>query len=188
MRPPHRRAAARWFIGAYYASVLAVMGPLVLVRVAQGSHPTPHPRRKPLTVDRPAPTAPSTAPAPSQSGSPVPVIQQSAPRARESAPVTTYKPTGVQLDSSAGSTLTVRSTAYCETGPMASGPPTYWGAVAMAEPFGTLWRVLSGPLAGGVFTAADHYGWGTQFDVAMPGECDRARVYGLQVIQIQRVG
>lgn len=80
------------------------------------------------------------------------------------------------------------STAYCESGLMASGTRTYWGAVAMAEPFGSRWLVLSGPLAGGVFTAADRYGHGTQFDVAMPGECGRARVYGLRIIQVQRVG
>lgn len=87
-----------------------------------------------------------------------------------------------------GVALTVRSTAYCEVGKMASGALTYWGAVAMAEPFGSRWLVLSGPLAGGVFTAEDRYGWGTQFDVAMPGECGRARMYGLRVIQVVRVG
>lgn len=87
-----------------------------------------------------------------------------------------------------GVALTVRSTAYCESGLMASGAFTYWGAVAMAEPFGSRWLVLSGPLAGQVFTAADRYGWGTQFDVAMPGECGRARVYGLRIIQVVRVG
>jgi hypothetical protein len=71
---------------------------------------------------------------------------------------------------------------------MANGEYTYWGAVAMAEPFGSLWLVLSGPLVGNVFTAGDHYGHGTQFDVAMPGECERARDYGLRVIQVRRVG
>ena len=80
------------------------------------------------------------------------------------------------------------STGYCEVGRMADGEYTYWGAVAMAVPFGSLWLVLSGPLTGGVFTAADHFGHGTQFDVAMPGECVRARNYGLRVIQVQRVG
>lgn len=80
------------------------------------------------------------------------------------------------------------STAYCEVGRTASGALTYWGAVAIAEPFRSRWLVLSGPLAGQVFTAEDHYGWGTQFDVAMPGECGRARVYGLRVIQVVRVG
>jgi hypothetical protein len=80
------------------------------------------------------------------------------------------------------------STGYCELGRTASGVFTYWGAVAMAEPFGSRWLVLSGPLVGQVFTAADHYGHGTQFDVAMPGECGRARDYGLRVIQVKRVG
>lgn len=92
------------------------------------------------------------------------------------------------VTSNAGVALWVRSTSYCETGRMANGEYTYWGAVAMAEPFGTRWLVLSGPLAGQTFTAADHYGHGTQFDVAMPGECGRARNYGLRIIQVQRVG
>jgi hypothetical protein len=70
---------------------------------------------------------------------------------------------------------------------MASGQRTYWGAVAMAEPFGSMWQVLSGPLAGRVFTVGDHFGHGTDFDVAMPGECGRARDYGLRVIQVQRM-
>jgi hypothetical protein len=87
-----------------------------------------------------------------------------------------------------GVALWVRSTAYCEQGLMASGGLTYWGAVAMSEPFGSRWLVLSGPLAGQVFIAEDRYGWGTQFDVAMPGECGRARNYGLRVIQVVRVG
>lgn len=82
----------------------------------------------------------------------------------------------------------MRSTSYCETGRMANGEYTYWGAVAMAEPFGSRWLVLSGPLTGGVFTAKDHFGHGTDFDIAMPGECGRARAYGLRVIQVVRVG
>jgi hypothetical protein len=90
--------------------------------------------------------------------------------------------------SNSGVARWVRSTSYCEQGRMANGEYTYWGAVAMAEPFGSRWLVLSGPLAGRTFTVGDRYSWGTQFDVAMPGECGRAREYGLRVIQVQRVG
>jgi hypothetical protein len=71
---------------------------------------------------------------------------------------------------------------------MASGVDTYFGAAAMAEPFGSRWQVLSGTFAGQVFTAADRYGGGTQMDIALPGDCGRARAYGRQVVKVQRVG
>jgi len=81
-------------------------------------------------------------------------------------------------------TRTVWSTAYCETGQMFNGERTYFGAVAMAEPIGSRWRVLTGLFAGVVFTASDRYGWGTDFDIALPGQCDRARAYGRERIVI----
>lgn len=68
---------------------------------------------------------------------------------------------------------------------MADGDYTWFGAVAMAGAMGSRWRVLSGTFAGMVFTVADRYGWGTQFDIAMPGECGRARIYGRQIIEIE---
>jgi hypothetical protein len=86
----------------------------------------------------------------------------------------------------------VVSTSYCETGQMANGERTYFGAVAMAERIGSRWRALTGPFAGVVFTVADRYrvnakGVGsTQFDVALPGQCARARIYGLRRIVIER--
>lgn len=79
----------------------------------------------------------------------------------------------------------VVSTSYCETGQMANGERTYFGAVAMAGRIGSRWRALTGPFAGVVFTVADRYGHGTQFDIALPGQCARARIYGLRRIVIE---
>jgi hypothetical protein len=79
----------------------------------------------------------------------------------------------------------VVSTSYCETGRMANGERTYFGAVAMAERIGSRWRALTGPFAGVVFIVADRYGQGTQFDIALPGQCARARIYGLRRIEIE---
>ena len=86
-------------------------------------------------------------------------------------------------------TLTVDSTAYCLTGRMANGQPAYNGAVAMnGQPFGSRWRVLSGPLAGRVFVVADRIHHGSDFDVAMPGDCQQARAYGRRTITVERIG
>ena len=79
----------------------------------------------------------------------------------------------------------VVSTSYCETGKMANGQRTYFGAVAMAGRIGSRWRALTGPFAGVVFTVADRYGHGTQFDIALPGQCTRAQLYGRQRIVIE---
>lgn len=79
----------------------------------------------------------------------------------------------------------VVSTSYCETGRMYNGQRTYFGAVAMAARIGSRWRALTGPFAGVVFTVADRYGHGTQFDIALPGQCARARIYGLRRIVIE---
>lgn len=67
---------------------------------------------------------------------------------------------------------------------MADGERTYFGAVAAAMPMGSRWRVLTGPFAGDTFTVADRYGAHTQFDIALPGECARARTYGRRRIEI----
>lgn len=85
------------------------------------------------------------------------------------------------------------STSYCETGRMYNGERTYFGAVAMAEPIGSRWRALSGPFAGTIFTVADRYavnarGIGsTQFDIAMPGDCEGAKRYGRRIITVAPV-
>lgn len=68
----------------------------------------------------------------------------------------------------------VVSTSYCETGQMANGERTYFGAVAMAGRIGSRWRALTGPFAGVVFTVADRYGHGTPsstspFPASAPG-------------------
>jgi hypothetical protein len=88
----------------------------------------------------------------------------------------------------APSTRTVRSTAYCLTGTMASGKRAFDGAVAMnGAPKGSRWRVLSGPQVGRTLTVEDRIGHGSQFDIAMPGRCAAARQYGRHTIKIQRV-
>lgn len=82
----------------------------------------------------------------------------------------------------------VSSTAYCLTGRMANGQRVYDGAVAMnGEPFGARFEILDGPRAGSVLTVADRIGHGSQFDVAMPGDCAGARRYGRRSIHIRRV-
>lgn len=87
-------------------------------------------------------------------------------------------------------TRSVNSTAYCpgdgSGSTMASGNTVHDGAVAMnGVAFGTRWRILSGPLTGKVVTVEDRYGWGTEFDVWMPGsECF---AYGRHRIVIERV-
>jgi hypothetical protein len=69
---------------------------------------------------------------------------------------------------------------------MFDGERTYFGAVAMTRDLvGTTWRVLTGPFAGQLFTVRDIYGAGTQFDISLPGQCDRARAYGRQRIVIE---
>lgn len=78
---------------------------------------------------------------------------------------------------------------------MADGERTYFGAVAMvpAAPSAdglwrqlkdSRWRVLTGPFAGDVFTEVDRFGAFTDFDIALPGQCDRARTYGRQRVEI----
>ena len=84
-----------------------------------------------------------------------------------------------------GDTRTVTSTAYCLTGHMANGQPTYAGAVAMNDvPLGSQWEVEG---TGHVYTVADRIGHGSQFDIAMPGDCAAARAYGRRTITIRRV-
>lgn len=82
----------------------------------------------------------------------------------------------------------ISSTAYCLTGNMASGRPTYEGAAAMnGVPIYSQWRVSGGPMNGRTFTVEDRMGSGSGFDVAMPGRCDAARAYGRQTIGLTRV-
>ncbi len=82
----------------------------------------------------------------------------------------------------------VTSTAYCHTGAMASGRPTYAGAAAMnGAPLGSRYQVLTGPRAGETFVVEDRIGGGSEFDIAYPGDCPGARMYGRRVISIRRI-
>ena len=75
------------------------------------------------------------------------------------------------------------------SGRMANGQATHTGAAAMnGVPLGTKFRVLTGPLQGDVFTIKDRVGSGSDFDVAMPGECTAATRYGRRFVNIRRVG
>lgn len=92
----------------------------------------------------------------------------------------------------------LRSTSYCLTGRMASGRPTYVGAVASNRfPLGTRVRAWPNPWgdSGMVFTVEDRHarsdgdGYPTEFDFAMPGECDRALAWGnRQFVTVETVG
>ncbi|MGH2556396.1 MAG: hypothetical protein ACRDHO_11840 [Actinomycetota bacterium] len=80
----------------------------------------------------------------------------------------------------------VDSTAYCLTETMANGELAHPGAAAMnGVPFGTRVVVLDGPLGGRRLVVKDRIGRGSEFDVAMPGECRRAREYGRRQIRIR---
>lgn len=82
----------------------------------------------------------------------------------------------------------VSSTAYCLTGTMASGKRVYSGAVAMNNvPFGTRYRVLTGPATGRVLTVEDRIGHSSDFDIAFPGDCESARKYGRRQIRVEVV-
>jgi 3D (Asp-Asp-Asp) domain-containing protein len=83
-----------------------------------------------------------------------------------------------------GDERVVTSTAYCLTGRTASGAPARAGMAAMnGVPLGSRWQVDGG----GVFVIADRIGHGSQFDIAMPGDCDAARRYGRRTITVRRV-
>lgn len=98
------------------------------------------------------------------------------------------EPAGEGTGSSAGPSQRVSSTAYCHTGVMASGKRAYEGAAAMnGAPFGRRYRVLDGPRAGETFVVEDRIGGGSTFDIAYPGNCEAARLYGRRTISIRRV-
>lgn len=80
--------------------------------------------------------------------------------------------------------LTLSSTMYCEHGVMASGKYTHDGAVSSKVlPRGSRWRVLSGALAGRVFTVEDT-GSLAIFDMWVPS-CATAIQYGRRPISIE---
>jgi 3D (Asp-Asp-Asp) domain-containing protein len=51
-------------------------------------------------------------------------------------------------------------------------------------PLGSRWRVSGG----GTYTVTDRIGHGSGFDVAMPGDCAAARLYGRRTVTVTRVG
>lgn len=131
-----------------------------------------------LTPAQP-PAQPVAPPTPQSAPSAPPVAAQRAGLTPPPAAVAPRPVSGVR---------SVSSTAYCLTGTMANGRRVYSGAVAMnGVPFGSRWEVLSGPWAGRVLTVADRIGHGSQFDVAMPGNCRAAINYGRRTIKIRRV-
>lgn len=84
-----------------------------------------------------------------------------------------------------GASLRVSSTAYCLTGGMANGQRAARGFVAMnGVPMGSRWEVEGGP----TYTVGDRIGSGSGFDVAMPGDCAGAKVYGRRSLTVTRVG
>lgn len=83
--------------------------------------------------------------------------------------------------------LRVESTAYCLTGYMANGTKAHTGAAAMnGVPLGTKFLIRTGPLKGETLTVKDRIGSGSEFDIAMPNNCRKARKYGRRVINIKR--
>lgn len=114
--------------------------------------------------------------------------QATAPTAPQAETQTTAQ-TRLSSQSISGPVLArrVSSTAYCLTGTMANGERAHAGAVAMnGVRFGTRFEVLTGPQAGQVLTVKDRIGHGSQFDVAMPGDCAAARQYGRRSISIRQ--
>jgi hypothetical protein len=70
---------------------------------------------------------------------------------------------------------------------MANGEHVHAGAVAMnSVAMGTRWKVLDGPLGGGVFEVKDRIGHGSEFDVWVPS-CDTAKQYGRHQVDVQLV-
>lgn len=97
----------------------------------------------------------------------------------------TTAPTGPAPVVATGAARSISSTAYCESGRMASGEYAYEGAVSSKVlPRGSRWRVLTGGFAGRVFTVKDT-GALAYFDIALPGRCSEAVAYGRQTIQIE---
>lgn len=102
-----------------------------------------------------------------------------------SAPTTTTRPSPPVRAASAGPAVaagSLRSTAYCLTGGMASGRPTYVGAVAANRyALGTRLRAWPNPWGDPamIFTVEDRHKPGaTELDFAMPRECERALAWG----------
>lgn len=137
-----------------------------------GTHENPHPNLRPVAAD------------PTQGLADALALRTPKPRATRNARSRSAV-TPPHTSPPSGNTLEVTSTAYCETGLMANGQHTYAGAVAMnGQPIGSRWHVVE---TDAVYTVADRIGHGSQFDIAMPGDCDGARRYGRRTIHVERV-
>jgi len=80
------------------------------------------------------------------------------------------------------------STAYCDSGPTASGSGTYEGEVASnRHPIGTRLRITSGPQAGREVSVQDRIGSGSELDFYM-GSCSAAARYGRQQVHYEVLG
>lgn len=143
---------------------------------------TPDPRL--LQVERPASPAPR---GPDASRQVSPPVTETAAIPGEAGPAAaTPDEAGFALASYGVSRMS--STAYCLTGLMASGRPMYRGAAAMnGVPLGSRYQVLDGPRSGEKFTIEDRIGRGSSFDIAYPGNCRAASLYGRRVISIRRI-
>ena len=83
--------------------------------------------------------------------------------------------------------LTLDTTSYCQSGTMADGQETYWGAAAgNAWPFGTRLKILTGHLAGTIVTIADRIGWGSQLDI-FSWSCNWSAWYGREMVKVEVV-
>ena len=78
-------------------------------------------------------------------------------------------------------------TGYCQSGTMADGQETYWGAAAGNRwAFGTRLKLLTGRFAGRIVTVADRIGWGSQLDI-FTWSCNEALWYGREEVQVEVV-
>jgi hypothetical protein len=99
-----------------------------------------------------------------------------------SSPTSTTAPSTTTTTAAPAPSSELRSTAYCLAGSMASGRPTYVGAVAANRyRIGTVLEAWPNPWGDRSmrFTVEDrHRDGATELDFAMPSKCDRALRWG----------
>jgi hypothetical protein len=182
LRPPDRLVV-----------LLVVLGVLLLVVLWPGEEADPvvpssssgyrvtSPADRAGVLELPSTTSSSTSSTTSTTAAPPPTTSTTRPTTTTAppAPSTTAAPAPAP-PAEGGDRL--RSTAYCLTGNMASGRPTYVGAVAANRyRLGTRLHVWPNPWGDPnmIFTVEDrHQDGATELDFAMPRECDRALEWG----------